>query len=67
MALTAARLPGRSETFDALALSLVARFAGEPQPQEVIQRILEEAALSTADKDLNHKGTKDTKTTKEKK
>jgi hypothetical protein len=43
MALAAERLPGRSETFDALALSLVARFAGEPQPAEVIQRILDEA------------------------
>jgi hypothetical protein len=43
MSLAADRLPGRSPTFDALALSLVARFAGEPQPREVIARILEEA------------------------
>lgn len=44
LASLSAQLPGRSQTFNRLALELVTRFAGEPQKEEVIASILEEMA-----------------------
>ena len=40
------QLPGQSETFTKQLLRIVYKFAGEPQPEDVIDRIFEEAIVS---------------------
>ena len=37
------QLPGESKTLQRLAVKLAMRFAGEPQPDEVLDNILQEA------------------------
>jgi hypothetical protein len=49
MQAAAAQLPGKSETFNRLLLKLVYRFAGEPQDEEVLAKILEESELHRRD------------------
>ena len=39
----AAQLPGRSETFAKQMLRIVFKFSGEPQTEDVIERIYSEA------------------------
>jgi hypothetical protein len=36
-------LPGRSDTFTEMMLSLILRFAGEPQPAEVVAKVMNES------------------------
>ncbi len=40
---TRSMLPGQSQTFTRLALRMIAKFAGEPQPEAVIEQILAES------------------------
>ena len=45
----AMQLPGKSETFNRLLLKLVYRFAGEPQDEEVLAKILGESEANRKD------------------
>ncbi len=47
------QLPGKSEAYSRLVLDMVTRFAGEPQSEELINQIMEEAKSNRESRDEN--------------
>jgi hypothetical protein len=55
LASLAAQLPGESKTMQRLAVKLAMRFAGEPQPDEVLDAIMAEAEMNRRDTENSEK------------